>query len=126
MDPSTGRFTSRDLYDGSLMEPQSLHKYTYCKNNPITYYDPTGLSWDYVIKGIIAHALITVDYMWDHIDHLEDINTNIHGTGISLNGGTIRDVDDTGNFKYYYVDILDYHSKEVYEIKSTKGNPENN
>lgn len=121
MDPSTGRFTSRDLYDGSLMEPQSLHKYAYCKNNPITYYDPTGLSWDYVIKGIIAHALITVDYMWDHIDHLEDINTNIFGTGISLNGGTIRYYDEKGNARVYYADILDHNTKEVYEIKSTEG-----
>ena len=41
-DPGTGRFTTMDTYEGSPQDPQSLHKYTYCTDNPINYKDPTG------------------------------------------------------------------------------------
>ena len=40
--PSTGRFISRDSYAGKNEEPLSLNKYTYCHNNPLIYFDPTG------------------------------------------------------------------------------------
>ena len=40
--PSIGRFISRDSYDGRNEEPLSLNKYTYCYNNPVFYFDPTG------------------------------------------------------------------------------------
>ena len=40
--PSTGRFISRDSFAGKNEEPLSLNKYTYCHNNPLIYFDPTG------------------------------------------------------------------------------------
>ena len=46
-DPSTGRFISRDSYEGQLINPLSLNLYTYCYNNPLKYVDPTGhIAWD--------------------------------------------------------------------------------
>ena len=41
-DPSTGRFISRDSYEGQLTNPLSLNLYTYCYNNPLKYIDPSG------------------------------------------------------------------------------------
>jgi len=41
-DPDTGRFISRDPFDGNMRDPVSLHRYLYANMNPVTYYDPTG------------------------------------------------------------------------------------
>jgi RHS repeat-associated protein len=37
-----GRFTSPDAYFGRLTDPQTLNLYSYVKNNPLKYIDPTG------------------------------------------------------------------------------------
>jgi len=41
-DPVTGRFTTRDTVMGDLADPQSLNRYSYCRNNPHKYTDPDG------------------------------------------------------------------------------------
>ena len=38
-----GRFMSPDPLGGKLTDPQTLNKYSYVRNNPITLTDPTGL-----------------------------------------------------------------------------------
>ena len=43
--PSTGRFISRDTFAGRRSDPLSLNLYTYCRNNPIRYIDPSGHSY---------------------------------------------------------------------------------
>jgi RHS repeat-associated protein len=43
-DPSVGRFTRRDTYEGRLEEPVTLHKYIYANSNPISFIDPSGLA----------------------------------------------------------------------------------
>jgi RHS repeat-associated protein len=40
---SNGRFNRMDPYHGNNSDPQSLHKYTYCHNNPINGINPSGL-----------------------------------------------------------------------------------
>jgi hypothetical protein len=40
--PSTGRFDRMDPFTGKKEDPQSLHKYVYCQNNPVNRIDPTG------------------------------------------------------------------------------------
>lgn len=41
-DPETGRFISRDSFEGFQDDPQSLHKYTYAHNDPVNLTDPSG------------------------------------------------------------------------------------
>jgi RHS repeat-associated protein len=41
--PSEGRFTGRDPFDGMLSEPLSLNKYAYVHGNPVNATDPTGM-----------------------------------------------------------------------------------
>ena len=36
-DPENGRFLTEDTYRGELNEPDTLHLFVYCKNNPINY-----------------------------------------------------------------------------------------
>ena len=40
--PSNGRFNSRDSFAGRTGDPLSLNLYTYCKNNPVRFIDPSG------------------------------------------------------------------------------------
>jgi RHS repeat-associated protein len=42
-DPSTGRFISKDPFEGVLRDPVSLHRYLYANANPVAFTDPTGL-----------------------------------------------------------------------------------
>ncbi len=43
-DSETARFLTEDTYRGEKNDPLSLNLYTYCKNNPLKYVDPTGHS----------------------------------------------------------------------------------
>jgi hypothetical protein len=43
-DANIGRFTRRDVYEGRLEEPLTLHKYLYANGNPVNFIDPSGLS----------------------------------------------------------------------------------
>jgi len=42
--PATGRFMTRDPYQGSIWDPASLHRYNYARANPVNYIDPSGRS----------------------------------------------------------------------------------
>jgi RHS repeat-associated protein len=42
LNPDTGRFHTRDTYEGNNGEPLSLHKYLYANGNPVGYIDPSG------------------------------------------------------------------------------------
>jgi RHS repeat-associated protein len=42
-DPTNGRFTSSDPFDGNEQDPRSLHKYLYCQATPINGADPSGM-----------------------------------------------------------------------------------
>ncbi len=61
--PTTGRFISRDSFAGRKSDPLSLNLYTYCRNNPLRYVDPSGhitvnSQWDWaycVAKGDINY-----------------------------------------------------------------------
>ena len=44
-DPENGRFLTEDTYRGEMNDPDTLHLYVYCKNNPINYVDPSGHKW---------------------------------------------------------------------------------
>jgi len=43
-DPKIARFLQEDTYLGDTSDTLSLNLYTYCVNNPLIYYDPTGHS----------------------------------------------------------------------------------
>jgi len=51
-DPEIGRFISPDSIVQSPFDPQTLNRYTYVRNNPIKYVDPSGHVW--FIPFIIA------------------------------------------------------------------------
>ncbi len=40
--PDSGRFWTADAFEGFASDPGSLHRYTYCHNNPVNCVDPSG------------------------------------------------------------------------------------
>jgi RHS repeat-associated protein len=54
-DPTIGRFTTMDPLAGLSSDPLTLHRYVYCRNNPVMYTDPTGeFSFSYVGQFVIT------------------------------------------------------------------------
>ncbi|MBH8599713.1 MULTISPECIES: RHS repeat-associated core domain-containing protein [unclassified Thermoactinomyces] len=43
--PDTGRFLTRDTFEGIPSDPLSQHKYIYCQNNPVNNIDPNDIRW---------------------------------------------------------------------------------
>ena len=56
MDPTTGRFTQEDTYQGNLYDPATLHKYSYANDNPVVYCDPSGYFGAFVGAAVILIA----------------------------------------------------------------------
>jgi RHS repeat-associated protein len=42
LNPDSGRFWTRDVFEGNLSSPDSLHKYLYAGANPVRFIDPSG------------------------------------------------------------------------------------
>ncbi|MCC6819293.1 MAG: RHS repeat-associated core domain-containing protein, partial [Verrucomicrobia subdivision 3 bacterium] len=55
-DPANGRFTTEDPLFGDIFNPQTLHKYQYCLNDPVNRLDPTG--WFTVAEMAVAASIL--------------------------------------------------------------------
>jgi len=56
-DQNIGRFNRMDPFAGNTHDPQSLHKYLYCHNNPINNIDSTGL-FSFSLTGLTISMAI--------------------------------------------------------------------
>jgi RHS repeat-associated protein len=69
-DPDSGRFLSRDPVVSDLFDPLSLNAYVYARNNPLSFWDPTGAyswwrrSWDYFFPSEDGVNSIATEYGW--------------------------------------------------------------
>ena len=68
-DPVTARFLQEDTYKGDIKDPLSLNLYTYCRNNPVIYNDPTG-HWFHIAIGAIVGAIVgtAANAIGDYLD----------------------------------------------------------
>jgi RHS repeat-associated protein len=59
-DPAIGRFVSADSIVPDFSDPQTLNRYSYCRNNPLIYTDPTGQAFiiDDILIGVLIGAVI--------------------------------------------------------------------
>lgn len=112
-----GLFTSPDPLGGDLGYPQSLDKYAYATDNPLTYTDPTGM--DLWLRGCGKDsATCHNDYegTWDehhvrftrtHIrgDQRENATLGPHGISVTYGGKTCQGVWETNKGEQSAVDV---------------------
>jgi RHS repeat-associated protein len=55
-DPSNGRFSALDSFNGNTFDPLSLHKYAYCHDDPANSIDPSGKDALTVALTLLAFA----------------------------------------------------------------------
>jgi len=56
LDPKIGRFLQRDTFSGDSAQPQSLNRYAYGGNNPHSFVDPSGNSFE-PVSSTLANVL---------------------------------------------------------------------
>lgn len=81
-DPANGRFTQQDAWVFmNAGDPLSLNLYTYCGNNPVMYFDPSGCfgetatAWSQVGAGLtgdpygafVYYGIWALCYVWDFV-----------------------------------------------------------
>ena len=67
-DPIIGRFISADVIVQNFSDPQTLNRYSYARNNPLMYVDPSGHCFSIIaaIVGAVFGAVISgVQSDWD-------------------------------------------------------------
>ncbi len=58
--PYIGRFLSADKYSGTMYDPRTLHKYTYCGNDPVNNIDPSGYAFTLIELSITVVTMETI------------------------------------------------------------------
>ena len=109
-DPVVGRFLSPDNYVQMADFTQSFNRYSYCLNNPLKYYDPTGEKWKWKWLNPFYWFDELMQWINDETEPLRDkmVAAGIpdFGVGVSVNGdgnvnvsGSYRgqEVFNTGN-----------------------------
>lgn len=118
-DPKTGRFISADSVHNINKVSLNYNLFAYCANNPITYYDNTGMSWE-DIKEFIRKSI--------HIGHMffKDLDFDTAAMGAYL---LMMEADDNGIYhadfecwqQYFgYNDFYDFVFDSVTSMKQAK------
>ena len=73
-DSKIARFMSKDTYTGEVNDPLSLNLYTYCANNPVTYFDPTGhwMQGDENLNDEAKAKIIAIGNAWNNAKTKEE------------------------------------------------------
>jgi RHS repeat-associated protein len=64
MDPNAGTFLSIDPLVGDAYDPQSANAYSYARNNPVSFTDPTGMSFQDWLRDV-GRAVVVIVNGWD-------------------------------------------------------------
>jgi RHS repeat-associated protein len=119
LNTNTGRFHSQDSYEGRNGEPLTLHKYLYANGNPAMFTDPSGQFVPLWLMGIFVHQKIADHFIAQDRDHRtanRQLRTIInYFTGEYPDGAEGR--LSKGNVFLTLPDLIDYRTKEIYEIK---------
>ncbi|HEY3365033.1 MAG TPA: RHS repeat-associated core domain-containing protein, partial [Symbiobacteriaceae bacterium] len=91
--PQLGRFISQDTDLGKYDDPLSLHLYTYVKNNPMTYVDPTGHWPDWLDNAVEAVTDFAQDAWKAATDYVSEVNwTQVANGAVEASLGALEAV----------------------------------
>ena len=111
-DPQIGRFISLDAEKGSIQNPMDMNRYVYCRNNPIKYVDPTGMTWEYFDTYLPQWAQT----------YLQKLTNLYYKVGNTRNetGGFVRDDvhREAVNFRMRFLDskYLGYAARDLRQV----------
>lgn len=106
-DAQNHRFLSEDPYPSAITNPQTLNRYVYALNNPISLFDPTGLVPDeedkpnykvvsvitYIMEidaKIIENSLIKTYNSWEEIFPGDQLINKIFNSGVKISSSIGR------------------------------------
>jgi RHS repeat-associated protein len=117
LNPNTGRFWTRDSFDGRREDPRSLHRYLYAFANPLDHSDPSGHDpLSAAINGQLVHKIIGNHFVANGAGR-------IYGPSV----GKILSLNLPGMYFptiALFPDLVDMGTKEIYEIKPLLSFPE--
>lgn len=91
-----GRFISQDPWEGDLKDPQSLNRYSYVRNNPLRYIDPTG---QFVVDKSLLDNKLNSD-LTCNADCVLGSNSTSSNT-VDYSNFESEIIDESGNPKQY-------------------------
>ena len=91
MNPSTGTFISMDTYEGSIYDPDTLHKYLYANGNPVTYSDPSGNFFS-AVGTLVATTISTVYNNFDTLNAMGIISGLTNSAITAFLGGSDMEI----------------------------------
>jgi RHS repeat-associated protein len=86
-DPDRGRFWTQDSFEGLCSDPASLHKYTFCHNNPVNMSDPSGnspLAETQIAQTISLRTRLTYGTIWAKSTMSKKFVTSSREFGVSV------------------------------------------
>jgi RHS repeat-associated protein len=94
-----GRFMSPDPTGGKLDDPQSLNRYVYVRNNPLSYTDPTGLNFGLPCSGGNTDSCNNgLQGSWQH--DADGNKTSFTNISIGNKDGQLQDVSSNNTGSY--------------------------
>jgi hypothetical protein len=104
LNPNTGRFWTRDSYEGSQSDPLSLHKYLYCQVDPVNGIDPSG-EFTEAIGVMMTFSISTV---LDGLPNLAPMAEVKVGTKVEVRFGKLNEVPSAiGDWYHAYIITTD-------------------
>ncbi len=94
-----GRFMSPDPTGGKLEDPQSLNRYAYVRNNPLSFTDPTGLNFGLPCSGGNTDTCNNgLQGSWQH--DADGNKTSFTNISIGNKDGQLQDVSSNNSGSY--------------------------
>ncbi|MBU1342850.1 MAG: RHS repeat-associated core domain-containing protein, partial [Proteobacteria bacterium] len=119
-DPVLGQFVMADTLVPDQFNPQSLNRYVYCYNNPMSYVDPNG----HVVLGLSKALGSTLLSAFGYQHSAISINGQITGYHSQAKGGIKDETDEWDDEDEVTVVVIDVTDKSDGKYQDIMDDPE--